>query len=238
MDKIGVERVLEVYQIYKRQIAQEKMLAAPFSKSRAGVGHGSLGQLDPGSTTAMLMCPSCFSDWQGIDNKVQGKCKLCQKNVIAVDKGPPSAEIKLGTASWYMFCGPQGVTWHTDADEAQKENASVNIGAWAQPPPPWTDLQELSFADQVPMALRLSLAHTVASQPFDEVQFAKKTHSRGLDAQSVDSSFPPPAGRGDGDQEEERGSGRATLRKAHRGGVLRAAQPPARCHHADAGGGT
>ncbi|CAE7550172.1 unnamed protein product [Symbiodinium microadriaticum] len=110
--------------------------------------------------------------WTRIDNKVQGKCKLCQKNVIAVDKGPPSAEIKLGTASWYMFCGPQGVTWHTDADEAQKENASVNIGAWAQPPPPWTDLQELSFADQVPMALRLSLAHTVASQPFDELAAA------------------------------------------------------------------
>ena len=95
----AVERVLEVYQIYKRQIAQEKMLAAPFSKARAGVGHGSLGQLDPGSTTTMLMCPSCFSDWQRPDNKVQGKCKLCQKNVIAVDKGPPSAEIKLGLAS-------------------------------------------------------------------------------------------------------------------------------------------
>ncbi|CAE7730907.1 ppsC, partial [Symbiodinium necroappetens] len=171
----AVERVLEVYQIYKRQIAQEKMLAAPFSKSRAGVGHGSLGQLDPGSATTVLMCPSCFSDWQRPDNKVQGKCKLCQKNVIAVDKGPPSAEIKLGTASWYMFCGPQGVTWHTDADETQKENASVDIGSWAQPPPRSTDNKELSFADQVPMALRLSLAHTVASQPFDEMQFAKKT---------------------------------------------------------------
>ena len=54
--------------------------------------------------------------------------------------------ILLGTASWYMFCGPQGVTWHTDADEAQKEAASVDIGSWAQP----TDEQELSFADQVP----------------------------------------------------------------------------------------
>ena len=74
-----------------------------------------------------------------------------------------------------MFCGPQGVTWHTDADEAQKEAASVHIGSWAQPPPRPTDKKELSFADQVPMALRLSLAHTVASQPFDEVQFAKKT---------------------------------------------------------------
>ena len=42
------------------------------------------------------------------------------------------------------------------------------------PPPPPSDQQELSFADQVPMARRLSLAHTVASQPFDEVQFASK----------------------------------------------------------------
>ena len=47
-------------------------------------------------------------------------------------------------------------------------------GSWAQPPPHPSDQQELSFADQVPMALRLSLAHTVASQPFDEVQFASK----------------------------------------------------------------
>ncbi|CAE7254264.1 ppsC [Symbiodinium sp. CCMP2592] len=73
-----------------------------------------------------------------------------------------------------MFCGPRGVTWHTDADEAQKEAASVDIGSWAQPPPRPTDQKELSFADQVPMALRLSLAHTVATQPFDEVQFADK----------------------------------------------------------------
>ncbi|CAE7728745.1 unnamed protein product, partial [Symbiodinium sp. CCMP2456] len=144
----AVERVLEVYQIYKRQIAQEKMLVAPFNNSRAGVGHGSLGQLNPGSTGAKLMCPICFSDCLRPDNKVEGKCKLCQKNVIAVDKGPPSAELKLGTSSWVMFCGPEGVTWHTDADEAQKEAASVDIGSWAQPPPRPTDQTELSFADQ------------------------------------------------------------------------------------------
>ncbi|CAE6923501.1 unnamed protein product [Symbiodinium sp. CCMP2592] len=170
----AVERVLEVYQIYKRQLAQEKMLAAPYNRARRGVGHSSMGQLDPGSTGATLMCPNCFSDWQRQDNKVEGKCKLCQKSVIAVDKGPPSAEIKLGQSSWRMFCGRKGVTWHTDADEAQKEAASVDIGSWAQPPPRPTDQKELSFADQVPMALRLSLAHTVATQPFDEVQFADK----------------------------------------------------------------
>ena len=50
------------------------MLAVPFSKSRAGVGHGRLGQLDPGSSTASLMCPNCFSDWLRSDNKVEGKC--------------------------------------------------------------------------------------------------------------------------------------------------------------------
>ncbi|CAE7360270.1 cpt [Symbiodinium microadriaticum] len=161
----AVERVLQVYQIYKRQLAQEKMLAAPFTKARASVGHGSMGQLSPGSTGTMLMCPNCFSDWQRLD-KVQGKCKHCQKNVIAVDKGPPSAEIKLGMASWYMFCGPQGATWHTDADEAQKQAASVDIGSWAQPPPRTTDKTELSFAEQVPMALRPSLA---------QVQFSQKT---------------------------------------------------------------
>ncbi|CAE7598049.1 ppsC [Symbiodinium sp. CCMP2592] len=163
-----------VYQIYKRQLAQEKMLAAPYNRARRGVGHSSMGKLDPGSTGATLMCPNCFADWQGQDNKVEGKCKLCQKTVIAVDKGPPSAEIKLGSASWLMFCGPQGVTWHTDADEAQKAAASVDIGSWAQPPPRPTDQKELSFAHQVPMALRLSLAHTVATQPFDEVQFSDK----------------------------------------------------------------
>ncbi|CAE7253788.1 unnamed protein product [Symbiodinium sp. CCMP2592] len=140
----AVERVLEVYQIYKRQLAQEKMLAAPYNRARRGVGHSSMGQLDPGSTGASLMCPNCFADWQRLDNK-----------------GPPSAEIKLGSTSWRMFCGPQGVTWYTDADEAQKEAASVDIGSWAQPPPRPTDQKELSFADQVPMALRLSLAHTV-----------------------------------------------------------------------------
>ncbi|CAE6958922.1 cpt [Symbiodinium sp. CCMP2592] len=166
----AVERVLEVYQIYKRQVAQQKMLAAPFNRARRGV----VGQLDPGSTGATLMCPSCFADWQRQDNKVEGKCKLCQKFVIAVDKGPPSAEIKLGSSSWWMYCGSQGVSWHTDADEAQREAASVDIGSWAQPPPKPTDQKELSFADQVPMALRLSLAHTVASQPFDEVQFAEQ----------------------------------------------------------------
>ena len=47
--------------------------------------------------------------------KVEGKCKLCQQRVIAVDKGPPSAEIKLGSSTWRMFCGPNGVSWHTDA---------------------------------------------------------------------------------------------------------------------------
>ncbi|CAE6963924.1 ppsC [Symbiodinium sp. CCMP2592] len=144
----AVERVLEVYQIYKRQLAQEKMLAAPYNRARRGVGHSSMGQLDPGSTGATLMCPNCFTDWQRQDNKVEGKCKLCQKSVIAVDKGPPSAEIKLGQSSWRMFCGPRGVTWHTDADEAQKEAASVDIGSWAQPPPRPTDQKELSFADQ------------------------------------------------------------------------------------------
>ena len=101
--RTAVERVLEVYQTYKRQVAQEKMLAVPFSKSRAGVGHGRLGQLDPGSSTASLMCPNCFSDWLCSDNKVEGKCKLCQKTVIAVDKRPASTEIKLGLP---------GVSWH------------------------------------------------------------------------------------------------------------------------------
>ena len=48
--------------------------------------------------------------------------------VIAVDKGPPSAEIKLGETSWRMFCGPQGVSWHTDGEEA-KAAASVDQGA-------------------------------------------------------------------------------------------------------------
>ncbi|CAE7235948.1 ppsC [Symbiodinium sp. CCMP2592] len=139
----AVERVLEVYHIYKRQLAQEKMLAAPYNRARRGVGHSSMGQLDPGSTGATLMCPNCFSDWQRQDNKVEGKCKLCQKSVIAVDKGPPSAEIKLGSSSWRMFCGPRGVTWHTDADETQKEAASVDIA---------TDQKELSFADQVMFA--------------------------------------------------------------------------------------
>ena len=74
----AVERVLEVYQIYKRQIAQEKMLAAPFSKTRAGVGHGSLGQLDPGSTTTMLVCPSCFSDWQRPDNRCRASASCAR----------------------------------------------------------------------------------------------------------------------------------------------------------------
>ena len=61
-----------------------------------------------------------------------------------------------------MFCGPQELSWHTDGDEEAKAAASVDIGSWAQPPPRPSDQQELSFADQVPMALRLSLAHTVA----------------------------------------------------------------------------
>ncbi|CAE7839828.1 cpt [Symbiodinium sp. CCMP2592] len=165
---------LKAEQWSRPAVEREKMLAAPYNRARRGVGHSSMGQLDPGSTGATLMCPNCFSDWQRQDNKVEGKCKLCQKSVIAVDKGPPSAEIKLGQSSWRMFCGPKGVTWHTDADEAQKEAASVDIGSWAQPPPRPTDQKELSFADQVPMALRLSLAHTVATQPFDEVQFADK----------------------------------------------------------------
>ncbi|CAE7412904.1 ppsC [Symbiodinium sp. CCMP2592] len=158
----AVERVLEVYQIYKRQLAQEKMLAAPYNRARRGVGHSSMGQLDPGSTGATLMCPNCFTDWQWQYNKVEGKCKLCQKSVIAVDKGPPSAEIKLGQSSWRTFCGPRGVTWHTDADEPQE--GSRLRGHWLLGP----------AAAQVPMALRLSLAHTVATQPFDEVQFANK----------------------------------------------------------------
>ena len=64
-----------------------------------------------------------------------------------------------------MFCGPNKVSWHTDADEAAKEAAAVGIGAWAQPSLRSTDNKELSFADQVPMALRLSLAHTVAANP-------------------------------------------------------------------------
>ena len=32
-----VERVLEVYQIYKRQLAQEKLLAAPYTSGCRGV---------------------------------------------------------------------------------------------------------------------------------------------------------------------------------------------------------
>ena len=94
-------------------------------------------------------------------------------------QGPPSAEIKLGEASWRMFCGPQGVSWHTDGDEEAKAAASVDIGSWAQPPPRPSYQQELSVADQVPMALRLSLAHTAACQPFDEVQFASKEAGSG-----------------------------------------------------------
>ncbi|CAE7523088.1 unnamed protein product, partial [Symbiodinium sp. CCMP2456] len=137
-------------------VAQQKMLAANYNKAGAGIGHGKLGQLSRGA-------------------RVQGKCKLCGKEVIAVDKGPPTAQIKLGESTWFMFCGPEGVSWHTDADEAQKEAAAVDLGSWAQPPPKPSDQSELSFADQVPLALRLSLAHTVAKQPFDEVQFAKKT---------------------------------------------------------------
>ena len=58
--RASVERVLEVYQIYKRQLAQEKLLAAPFNTNRRGVGHSSLGQLDPGQSEATLMCPNCF----------------------------------------------------------------------------------------------------------------------------------------------------------------------------------
>ena len=67
-------------------------------------------------------------------------------------QGPPLGW--LGSSTWRMFCGPNGVSWHTDVDEAAKEAAAVDIGAWAQPPPKSTDNKELSFADQVPMALR------------------------------------------------------------------------------------
>ena len=122
----AVERVLEVFQIYKRQVAQQHLSANP---GRCGPRQ-LLGQLDPGSTTTTLMCPNCFSDWQRPDNRCRASA---QKTVIAVDKGPPSAEIKLGESSWRMFCGLQGVSWHTDGDEAEKAAASVDIGPPTSP---------------------------------------------------------------------------------------------------------
>ena len=92
----------------------------------------------------------------------------------------------------------------------------MDIGAWAQPPPKTTDNKELSFADQVPMALRLSLAHTVASQPFDEARFA---YDDGGDRPHIpedwqpDPSLPPGAGGGAGDQEEVGGPGTTTRQR-------------------------
>ena len=76
------------------------------------------------------MCPNCFCDWQRADNKVEGKCKFCQHRGIAVDKGPPSAEINLGA-----FCGPNGVTWHTDAIRPRRRRRLSTLVPGRSPPP-------------------------------------------------------------------------------------------------------
>ena len=86
----SVERVLDT-RFTSDSSPRKSCLLPPFSKDRRGVGHSSLGQLEPGQSEATLMCPNCFCDWQRMDNKVEGKCKLCQHRVIAVGKGPPSA---------------------------------------------------------------------------------------------------------------------------------------------------
>ena len=50
----------------------------------------------------------------------------------------------------------------------------VDLGNSAENPTSTSDGSEQCFADQVPLALRVSLKHEVSKQPFDELQFMGK----------------------------------------------------------------
>ena len=50
----------------------------------------------------------------------------------------------------------------------------VDLGNYAEKPTSTSDGSEQCFADQVPLALRVSLKHEVSKQPFDEIQFMGK----------------------------------------------------------------
>ena len=51
--------------------------------------------------------------------------------------------------------------------EAEKEEASIDIGQLAQAPSPCLDPEETSFSDQVPQSIRISLRQQVVTETPD-----------------------------------------------------------------------
>ncbi|CAE7657451.1 unnamed protein product [Symbiodinium sp. CCMP2592] len=182
----AVERVLEVDQIYKRQLAQEKML--PLTIVLAG-----------GWDTA------AWASWT-LAAQVEGKCKLCQKSVIAVDKGPPSAEIKLGAYGRAVFSqGDQGLPPPAAALEITKKSSGpVDKDS--------RKLTEEQFLDHINPQLDVIVEMQAGAQSVEEAKGASIL--RQLDTEKLRSLLKRNYLQGPGNQGEEFITAQTTLEEA------------------------
>ena len=176
----AVERVIESYALAKRQMEHEKMLTIQFSKYGGGIGSG-LQTMKAGKEATNLMCSKCHHDWVG-----KNKCFMCGNMAEPVLKKSAGAEITVDEVCWDMVVENGKVAWKPRGAQSEggssssagafgpeeKLRASVDLGDFAQTPPPAKG--ETCFADQVPIGLRVSLRQEVVNRPLDEEAFKMK----------------------------------------------------------------
>ena len=84
-------------------------------------------------------------------------------------RSEPTARMVVDGVEWTLRFDDEG-THHWEApgiSEAEKEEASIDIGQLAQAPSPCLDPEETSFSDQVPQSIRISLRQQVVTETPD-----------------------------------------------------------------------
>ena len=173
-----VRRILEAYIPMKSQCQQEMIwtMGAQRSKSTSGLGMADLQARPLGHQTYTHMCSSCTSGWP----ERATSCFMCQKGT-RVPFVPPTASFTLDEVVWTLVPVDGKPTWVQAASQAkgaagpdsstspaQKLERSVDATQLAQPPGATSSLDEVTMADAVPMALRMSMREEVLEQTIDE----------------------------------------------------------------------
>jgi len=173
-----VRRILEAYIPMKSQCQQEMIwtMGAQRSKSTSGLGMADLQARPLGHQTYTPVCSSCTSGWP----ERATSCFMCQKGT-RVPFVPPTASFTLDEVVWSLVPVDGKPTWVQAASQAkgaagpdsstspaQKLERSVDATQLAQPPGATSSLDEVTMADAVPMALRMSMREEVLEQTIDE----------------------------------------------------------------------
>ena len=173
-----VRRILEAYIPMKAQCQQEAIwtMGAQKTKSTAGLGMADLKARPLGHQPYTHMCSLCTSGWP--DRATS--CFIGQKGT-RVPFVPPTASYTMDEVVWTLVPVDGKPTWvqasspakgaagaDSSTGSAQKLERSIDATQLAQPPGATSSLDEVTMADAVPMALRMSMREEVLEQTVDE----------------------------------------------------------------------